>query len=118
MLRRWIRGRHVTRLLQLLKFIVADLRLTDKDATAETLDQVAADRAEPPSCQRPLRPMTNDDKVCSDFFGEFCNFLSGFSSFQPGARRKTQRLKTLHAFRKDGFVICRLLVDRNRKPSI
>ena len=62
--------------------------------------------------------MTNDDKVCSDFFGEFRNFLPGFSSFQPGGGRKTQRLETLHAFRKDGFVILRLLVDRNRKPSM
>jgi len=38
-----------TRLLQLLKFIVADLRLTDQDAAAETLDQVTADGPEPPS---------------------------------------------------------------------
>src|SRR5580692_11548397 len=118
MLRRWIRGWHFTRLLQLLKFILADLRLGNQNAAAKTLDQVAADRAEPPSCQRPLRPMTNDDKVCSDFFCEFCNFLPGISSFQPGGGRKAQRLKTLHAFRKDGFVICRLLVYRNRKPSI
>ena len=38
-----------TRLLQLLKFVVADLRLTDQDAAAETLDQITADRPEPPS---------------------------------------------------------------------
>jgi hypothetical protein len=38
MLRRWIRRRDFSRLLQLLKFIVADLSLTDQDAAAETLD--------------------------------------------------------------------------------
>src|ERR1700720_2074989 len=62
--------------------------------------------------------MTNDDKVCSDFFCEFCNFLPCISSFQPGGGRKAQRLKTLHAFRKDGFVIFRLLVEWDRKPSM
>jgi len=49
MLRRWIRGWHFTRLLQLLKFIVTDLSLTDQDTATETLDQVTADRPEPPS---------------------------------------------------------------------
>src|SRR5271165_6492281 len=116
MLRRRISSWRFTRLLQLLKFVVADLRLGNQDAAAKTLDQVAADRAEPPSCQRPLRPMTNDDKVCSDFFCEFCNFLSGISSFQPGGGRKTQRLEPLYPFRKDGFIFCRLFVHRNGKP--
>ncbi len=43
MLRHWIRDWHFTRLLQLLKLIVADLRLSNQDAAAKTLDQVAAD---------------------------------------------------------------------------
>src|SRR6266478_6569349 len=118
MLRRWIRGWYFTRLLQLLKFIIADPRPSNQDSAAKTLNQVAADRAEPPSCQRPLRAMTNDDKVCSDFFCELYNFLPGISSFQPGGGRKAQRLKPRHTFRKDSFVICRSLVDPNREPSI
>jgi hypothetical protein len=99
MLRRWISGWHFARLLQQLKFIVADLRLSDQDTAAETLDQITADRPEPPSCQRSLWPMTNDDKVCSNFFREFCNSLPGITSFQPGGGRKAQRLKALHTFR-------------------
>jgi hypothetical protein len=88
MLRRWIRGWYFTRLLQLLKFIIADLRLSNQDAAAKTLNQVAADRAEPPSCQRPLRAMTNDDKVCSDFFCELYNFCpaSPVSNLEVGEK--------------------------------
>jgi hypothetical protein len=40
---------HFSRLLELLKLIVADLSLTNQDTATETLDQVTADRPEPPS---------------------------------------------------------------------
>jgi hypothetical protein len=77
---------HFSRLLELLKLIVADLSLTDQDTAAETLDQVTADRPEPPSGQWPLRAMTNNDELRPYFLGDICNFLPWITRFQSCGR--------------------------------
>ena len=88
---------------QVGKLIVADFGLGHQDAAAKMLDQVGADRAEPPSRQRPGRTMTHHDEVCPDLFGDLGNLLSGGSHSQPRRRRvKPNAFEALDAFGKDG----------------
>src|SRR6266851_2059525 len=77
-----LRGGH----RQLSKLIVAYFGLGHQDTAAKMLDQIGADRAEPPSRQRPGGTMTHDDEVCSDLFGGLSDLLSGGSHAQPRRR--------------------------------
>src|SRR5207245_806213 len=65
------------------KLVVADFGLGHQDTATKMLDQVGADRAEPPSRQRPGGTMTHDDEVCSDLVGDLGDLLSGGSHAQP-----------------------------------
>src|SRR6202158_5507375 len=102
---------------QLGKLIVADFGLRHQDTAAKMLDQVAADRAEPPSRQRPGGTMPDDDEVGSDLFGDPRDLLSGSAHAEPRRRRKADGLEPLHAFRKECLIICVLLVDREHEAA-
>src|ERR1700687_634191 len=73
-------------LRQLGKLIVADFGLGHQDTAAKMLDQIAADRAEPPSRQRPGGTMPHDDEVGSDLFGDPRELPSGSAPAQPPSR--------------------------------
>ena len=77
-----LRGGH----RQLGKLIVADFGLGYQDTAAKMLDQIGADRAEPPAGQRPRGTMTYNDEICSDLFGDLGDLLSGGSHAQPRRR--------------------------------
>ena len=73
------------RRLQPLELGIADLGLGHQHAAAQALDQIAADRAEPPR-QRPLRAVADDDEMRADFFGNLGNFLAGIADLEPRGR--------------------------------
>src|ERR1700686_3469095 len=103
---------------QLGKLIVADFGLGHQHAAAKVLDQVAADRAKPPSRQRPGRTMTDDDEVGSDLFGDACDLLSGGSHAEPRRWGEADGLESLHAFLQDCLIGCDLIVDRDRDAAL
>src|ERR1700737_4112691 len=101
---------------QLGELIVANLGLRNQDATAQMLDQIGADRAEPPSRQRPGGTMADDDEVCSVFFGAAADFLPGVPP-PPRRRGEANGLEPLHSFRKDRLISRDLFFYRDREAS-
>src|SRR5258706_2041421 len=99
------------------KLIVADFGLRHQDTAAKMLDQVAADRAEPPSRQRAGRTMTDDHEVGSDLFGDPRDLLSGGPHAQPRRRREADGLEPPDAFVKDGLIGRDLVVDRDHDAT-
>ena len=71
---------------QLGKLIVSDFGLGDQDTAAEMIGQIAADRPEPPSRQRPGGAMTYHDEIRTDLFSDRGDLLRGGSHAQPRRR--------------------------------